>query len=430
MTRTYRIFQAAALILGTSLVCWAQGDAGIVSNLFRKGEAAYQKREYGAFLEAMEQAWQVAPDQPDVLYGLARASALAGKSAQAIKALDKLAAMDLGWNAPQDPDLASLRDLPGFRSFLAKLDKERRPVAKSVPAFTLTERDLFPEGIAYDPVSGAFYLTSVAKRKIVVRDKSGAVSDFISPGQDGFLSGLGIKVDAQRRMLWVCTADTPRMEGHGPATAGLSGVFTYDLATKKLLKKFVLDATTGPHMLNDLVLTSQGGAYVTDSLAGAVYSIAPGQDNLLLLTPYGYYLAPNGIALSPDESRLFVAYAGGVATVNLKTGERGELAHPAKMALGGMDGMAFYRDSLIGIQSDARRVARFFLNKAMDKVDRMEVLEAHNPLFAGIPTTGTLDGDAFVYIADSQVNAVGSDGRFLPADKLQDIQVLKVALAP
>jgi len=66
----------------------------------------------------------------------------------------------------------------------------------------------------------------------------------------------------------------------------------------------------------------------------------------------------------------------------------------------------------------------------MDKVDRVEVLEAHNPLFSGMPTTGTLVGDTLYYIANSQLNAVGPDGRFLAADKLQEPAVLKVRLGP
>ena len=36
---------------------------------------------------------------------------------------------------------------------------------RSELAFRIPERDLFPEGIAYDPVSDTFFLGSVRKRK-------------------------------------------------------------------------------------------------------------------------------------------------------------------------------------------------------------------------------------------------------------------------
>lgn len=425
MKKTPPTLFAAALVLSLSLSSLAQGGSS-VGGFMRKADDAYQKKDYAVFLENLQKARQMSEDDPAVLYNLACAYALTGGKAEAVKILDKLVPMDLGWDAPSDPDLASLRDQPGFQAFLGKLEKARKPVARSETAFALAERDLFPEGIAYDSAQEAFYFTSIFKRKIVVRDKAGAVADFITPGQDGFLSGLGAKVDPARRVLWVCTADRARMEGHSEGTAGLSGIFKYDLASRKLLKKYVMDGKTGPHLLNDLVVTSQGVVYATDSLAGAVYRISPEQDDLLLLTPYGLYEYPNGIALSPDEATLFVAHASGIATVNLKTGDRGDLQHGAKVFLGGVDGLYFFRDSLIGIQNSARRVARFVLNKTLDKVDRVDVLEAHNALFAGVPTTGTLAGDTLYYIANSQLNAVGPDGKFLPADKLQETVVLKV----
>lgn len=429
MKKNLLILGAAALILCSSLPCLAQGGSS-VAGFMRKASDAYQKKDYAAYLDNVQKARQMSEDDPAVLYSLARAFALTGKKAEAAKVLDKLAGMELGWDAPGDPDLASLKDTPAFQAFLGKLDKARRPSGTSTPAFSLAERDLFPQGIAYDPAEESFYLTSISKRKIVMRDKTGAVKDFIAPGQDGFLSGLGVRVDTARRALWVCTADRFRMEGHTDSTAGLSGIFKYDLATKALVKKYVIDGKTGPHRLHDLVVTSQGQVYATDSLAGAVYRITPEQDDLFLLTPYGLYQTPNGIALSTDETTLFVAHASGIATVNLKTGDRGELEHGAKVFLGGIDGLYYSRGSLIGIQGSARRVARFTLNKTGDKVDRVEVLEAHNPLFSGIPTTGALAGDTLVYIANSQLNAVGSDGKFLPADRLQETAVLKVRLGP
>ena len=420
---------AAAMLFGLSFPYLAQGGSS-VAGFLRKADDAYQKKDYAAFLDNLQNAKQMSGDDPAVLYNLACAYALTGNKVEAVKVLDKLAGMELGWDASSDPDLASLRGNPGFQAFLGKLEGARKPVARSEAAFTLVERDLFPEGIAYDPAQEAFYLTSILKRKIVVRDKAGAVTDFIAPGQDGFLSGLGAAVDASRRILWVCTADRPRMEGHNEGTAGLSGIFKYDLTSRKLLKKYVMDGKTGPHLLNDLVVTSQGVVFATDSLAGAVYRISPEQDDLVLLTPYGLYEYPNGIALSSDETTLFVAHASGIATVNLKTGDRGELQHGAKVFIGSLDGLYFYRGSLIGIQNSARRVARFVLNKTLDKVDRVEVLEAHNPLFAGMPTTGTLVGDTLYYVANSQLNAVGPDGKFLPADKLRETTVLRVRLEP
>src|SRR4051812_9537514 len=61
-------------------------------------------------------------------------------------------------------------------------------------AFTINEKDLIPEGIAYDPAQKEFYVGSILKRKIVRIDSSGRASDFTSEGQDGLFKVLGMTV--------------------------------------------------------------------------------------------------------------------------------------------------------------------------------------------------------------------------------------------
>jgi hypothetical protein len=60
---------------------------------------------------------------------------------------------------------------------------------------TIPSPDLIPEGIAADPATGDFYLSSIFHRKIVRFRGKGPVGDFISSGQDGTLGGLGIRID-------------------------------------------------------------------------------------------------------------------------------------------------------------------------------------------------------------------------------------------
>src|SRR6185369_15016956 len=103
----------------------------------------------------------------------------------------------------------------------AKANDERTHPSRI--AFTLAETDLFPEGIAYDPVDRAFFLSSLHKRKIVrVRlraNRDPMVEDFTVQAQDGLYSTLGMKVDAARRILWVCSSAESFMQGYSDAEA-------------------------------------------------------------------------------------------------------------------------------------------------------------------------------------------------------------------
>ncbi len=96
-------------------------------------------------------------------------------------------------------------------------------------AYTLRERDLAPEGVAYDPVDESFYVSSICKHKIERLAPDGAATDFKSSGQDGLGETLGMKVDAKRRYLWV-TSDSFAGDPKGSRFA----LYQYDLNTGAL----------------------------------------------------------------------------------------------------------------------------------------------------------------------------------------------------
>src|SRR5690242_2869689 len=68
--------------------------------------------------------------------------------------------------------------------------------------FTKTEKDVIPEGITIDPAKGTIYVSSIAHKKIIAIDNSGKSEDFIKSNQDGFLEGLGMKIDKKKHWLW------------------------------------------------------------------------------------------------------------------------------------------------------------------------------------------------------------------------------------
>ncbi len=78
--------------------------------------------------------------------------------------------------------------------------------AEAVPrsvAFRLEEKDLVPEGIAYDARTRQFFLSSINKGKVVAVSATGEATDFAGPRRDGLMETLGMKVDEKARRLWV-----------------------------------------------------------------------------------------------------------------------------------------------------------------------------------------------------------------------------------
>lgn len=393
---------------------------------YGRGMEAYQKKDYAAYLENFREAVKLAPAHPAVIQNLARAHALVGNREEAFFWQDRLSDLGVGHDPGDDPAFATFKSTAEYQKYLEDFRRKNTHVGKSRLAFTIRERDLIPEGIAYDPYERNFYVGSTHKSKIVRIDRTGRVTDFTSEKQDGLWGVLGMKVDAGRRTLWVCSAATPETG----ADVGYSGVFKYNLRTGKLIKKYVVDNTPQPHLYNDIAIASNGDVYFTDSSGGAVYAIMTEKDEIEALTEPGQFIYPNGITLSGDEKSLFVAHFGGIAAIDLASKAVGPISHPDNVAIAGIDGLYSYRDNLIGIQNltGAGRVVEIQLSPDHRTVKGLKVLEANNPSFI-IPTTGAIVGGDFYFIANSQLRNVNQDGTIPSPEKLRYVIILKATLS-
>jgi DNA-binding beta-propeller fold protein YncE len=298
--------------------------------------------------------------------------------------------------------------------------------ARSGVGFFIPEKDLLPESVAYDAKDGSFYVGSTRKGKIVRVDRNGAVKDFLLPRQDGLWMVIGIKVHAMRRVLWACSFNGGNLEGFKEGESAASGVFAFNLDTGALIRKWVLDAPGEVHAFNDLVVTRGNDAYVTHMFDdAAIYRIADATQTLEVFARPEGLKDPNGITLTPDEKTLFVADAGGIFAIDRESGASRVLQAAAGDSLGGIDGLYFYRGSLIGVHPTS--VRRHRLDVAMTRVVGTEVLDANHPLYDA-PTAGVIVGEDFFYVANSQFRAVQADGTLLPMDKLNEPVILKLGL--
>ncbi len=390
---------------------------------------AYRDKALPVFLENMKLASDLRPNHPRLTYNLAVAHALNGNQGEALTWLDRLTAMGMFLPAERDEDFASLRDSARFNAILAKFRRNHSPLGKSSHAFTIAEKGFVPESVAYDPVGKVFYLGSVYKRKILKTDGKGAVAEFAN-ARDGLWSVMGMKVDARRRHLWVCSASQPQMMNFVEAEDGLSAIFKFDLSTGKLLKKYALPNRPAKRWLGDLALNSRGDVFATDSLSAAVYTIPHARDEIELFVEGEPFASPQGLDFSPDEKRLFVAdYARGIFVIDLLTKQITGLEPAPDVMPFGADGLYFYRGSLIAIQNSANphRVVRFRLSRDLRRIESWELIEANNPAFDE-PTLGVLVKDMLYYVANSQWGAVNKNGELASEEKLLSPVVLKTRL--
>ena len=301
-------------------------------------------------------------------------------------------------------------------------------------AFTIPEKDLLPESMAYDAIKNEFYVGSTRKGKIIRVQKDGSRQVFVAPKQEGLWMVIGIKVDAQRRHLWVCSSGGDNLEGYtlkDNKEGRPAGIFKFDLDSGKLIKKYVLDTTGEVHFFNDLVIAKNGDVYITHMFSEhAIYKISKTEDRLEKILASDHIKYPNGIALSDDESKLYIAHSDGISFYTIKDQKIQPVQTPEGLQIArkeSIDGLYYHNNSLIGVQPDINTVQRFKLNETGSRIVSATPLEVNHPMMNN-PTTGEIIQDTFYYVANAQFGSFNEDGSLFSPEKLYEVCILQLPL--
>jgi sugar lactone lactonase YvrE len=268
-------------------------------------------------------------------------------------------------------------------------------IVASDTALAVLADSLVPEAIAYH--HGGLLLGSVAQQRVYRVAFAGHTSGRAVPWSPR-LGGpvLGLEVDSARGVLWAAVMR--------PAGRGSGALIALRLADGGVAR--MLPLRTGKHLPNDLALAPDGTIYLTDSDAGIVWSLAPGAEELTIAVPaVDGWTYPNGVALTADGAMIYVAYSEGIAVGRTGEPRLRALRAPAGVALGDIDGLYVAGGALIGIQQtgETSQVVRIALSDEGRAARDASVLERRHPAYDA-PTTGLLLGDAFYFLANSQLS--------------------------
>ncbi len=303
---------------------------------------------------------------------------------------------------------------------------------KSDVSFTIPKNDLLPESVAYDTNTKSFYVGSTRYGTITKIDEDGKQTTLVEGGSFGQWMVIGIKVDSKRNQLWFCSSGGSNLLGYDKADeqeGRPAGIFKVDLTTGELIRKYTLEAPGEVHFFNDLVIHENGDVYASHMFQEhSIYMIDRNADELELFVESDFIKYPNGMDISDDDRYLFVAHAEGIAKVDLSTGEALNLnvANDVKIKhRESIDGLYFFRNTLIGVQADLNRVTQYDLSQPLDAIMRERILVDNHPEMDH-PTTGVMVEDEFYFVANAQFQKVNDDGSI--DQKLSDPVILKTML--
>jgi hypothetical protein len=391
--------------------------------------AAVEKKDNAAAWRALDKLIPAMNGYSRLLPRLAMTAALDGQPGACLRALDLYARM--GLFTPEVPEQKgwSAEERAAYLRIRARIDENAKPIGAATVAFTLADKELVPEDIAYDAKTKSFLISSTRERKVVEVRPDGEVTDFIKTGQDGLWAAMGLAVDEKRRALWVSSGATPDTTGYPLADAGRTAVFEYDLDTRALRRRYDLPALKTPQLLGDIAVTPSGDVLAGDAY-GMLYRVRPGAPTPEPMADRRTFVSVQEPAILPDgDHALVIDYVLGIGKIDLKTKALTWLKHPDYVALNGIDGIVVRGTRAIAVQNgtNPNRIIAIDFDEGLNDIKGVTVLEQKTPHLTE-PTHGVIVGDAYYFIANSEGDKLAEGGAVKKGEVLQAPIIQKLLL--
>ena len=392
--------------------------------------AAAARQDFEAFHDL---AWRAAqksrPNDPELMYLLARAQSLSGRPGDALVMLRRLAQMGVATDVKTNDDFRRVRELSGWPELEAlmsgsssstRLSAPPAASAGSTPAANpagaapkaaapmearstddpgvvgvgedrmhLAAGALEPVGLAYDSASRRFVVGDGHDNKLIVADEVfNHVNDLIGATSAGFGRLSAVEIDTRRGDLWVTSSNAN----------GLASIHKLQLVSGRVLARLDMPESLKPITISDFAVLDSGGLLLLDSAGGRlvpVKGVAGPFERAIPLKVTG------AVSLATAEGKVYVAHERGLSVVDLADGQVSEVAAPKGASLGGLQRIRWTRGTLLALQQDGdfTRMVRIRLSRQGQAATGIE------PLDRGAASAGTaltISRDAAYYVATTK----------------------------
>jgi hypothetical protein len=399
---------------------------------------AAARSDYEAFHDL---AWRAAqkgrPNDPDLMYLLARAQSLSGRPGDALVMLRRLAQLGVPTDARDSQDFERVRRLSGWaalESMVASSNEAgppppagavppattepgaraaapdtaalvapktgRSPAAAASPAarpgaestLRLPAASLNPVGLAYDSASRRFVLGDGDDNKLMVADEVfNHVNDLIGAASAGFGRLSAVEIDTRRGDLWATSSD-----GDGAAS-----IHKLQLVSGRVLSRIAIPSSLQPVTIDDLAVIDDGTLVVVDSRGARLLRVRTAGAQFERAVPL-HVNAPSSIA--PANGVIYVAHDAGLSVVQPASGRVSAVQPSTGVSLAGLRRIRWGGGALFAIQEEGAgsRLVKIHVSSNRRKATRVEALDGD---MQSAGTALTFSRDAVYYVAKTDEGA-------------------------
>jgi hypothetical protein len=372
-------------------------------------------------IAAIEALLEQRPEDATLHFFLARFQCEAGSIPKALAALENAAKHGDGFLPTRD-GFGKCFDDAGFQALRARMEARLPRLDYAPTAFELEDRTLLPEGIAHDAATGAFFIGSSLRGTITRVGFGNALSEFAARAQ-GLDGILGLAADSPRRLLYAVGTSALTEEGRKRRS---NAVLAYDLDKQVLVRRVDVPEAV---QLNDVAVGFGGRVFASDSASGAIFEI-PRAGPPRTVVPPDRLRGSNGLAVSPDGRKLYVAHSTGLAVVDPATGAVKRVVNTTRETVAAIDGLYQFQGELIGVQNltTPGRVIVIRLSKDGESITRVRTLLSHHHNALQEPTTGVVTDRGFYLLAATGISHMNDKGGIDDPASVPRPTVLRVLL--
>ena len=383
-----------------------------VAELMGRARQYYEDKDWRRYTYVLERLTRIRPYNGGFQFKLAQAYAMQDMKTPAYDLLLKMQQQGLSYDPSTVPEAFEPVSSTQVYSYIVDaLQRNAAPFGEGSVAMTLGGDVELIESLAWDAGRGQLLVGSGRTGEVFRVGKDGNLERLAAPQPDAPWWGvLALTADSERDALWLATTALPHFPGTTRETLGISAILKLRLSDGKLLEHHLLPVDGRPHVIGALTTAAGGNLYALDSVSNVVYRIRDGQIEQLLSLPSATSL--RGIAVNPNEQLLYLSdYELGMLIADVQQ-QQVVSAEVASHNLGGIEHLSWHDGYLIAIQNynQPNRVMRMLLSPDGRSLKSMAPLESSKPAMQR-PTVGVVGGDRFYFIANSQRDDYGPDGR-------------------
>jgi hypothetical protein len=204
----------------------------------------------------------------------------------------------------------------------------------------------------------------------------------------------GIVSEPDDSMGWAASANLDGSQDSEKPFIGLVGL------RGDFQNPILVPAPATAKAVSDLTIGPDATVYASDPIGGGVYRKPIGATELEEVVAPGTFRSPQGLALNPDGTQLYVSdYRYGLAIIDTQNGLVTRLESDVPAILDGIDGLWRYENRLIAVQNGTSpmRISAFTLSGDGQRITAVETLEQSHPEWTE-PLGGTISGDTLIYV--------------------------------